>query len=171
MPQPVQLSFSGELDLDWLEIHGQEVRILGFLREQSKKVSEEISERIAEWTGAGPPDVTIHFAAGTIHWFGSVQWAHDSWKIVQIMSGFAGAISFVNFVREAIDTVLRQWFRRAVGPQFSLMYVGTRVLLVSDGRANQPIFRVHDRLFGIAALIVSAAALIAAIGLFIRLVR
>ena len=175
MPESLRLSFSGYLDSSWLNQQEQQPS-LGFLKEQSHTIAKEIAERISESIGAGPPpNVSIDFAEGSIQWFGFVQWAQEVYPVIQAMSNIAGAYTLIQLVKNAIDFVLRRWFRRAWGPQpFPFVfYPTTQVILVSaPARAGgQLVTDVQNRLFGIAAIITSIAILVAALGWFIRVAR
>jgi hypothetical protein len=133
MPQPVQLSFSGEFLIDSIEFREQQLRLLAELQKESDIITTEISAHMGESVGVSPPDVSIRFVEGTIHWFGSVQWIQDSWQVVQIMANIGGAAGLVQIVRRTIDRVLRRRFNRAFGPQYFAFYPGTRVVILSSG--------------------------------------
>jgi hypothetical protein len=170
MPEPVRLSFVGEFDPDLFRLEIPQSQIIADLQKDSARLAAEISKRIQASIGIGAsqPSVTIHFTEGSIHWSGIVQWAHDAWPIVGILSNIAGAIAFVQIVRNSIDGVLRRRFRAFGIPAF-WFFVPTEVYIVSGpvpGATGQS--SSFQILLGIAAMIASTAALLAAVGFFIR---
>lgn len=51
MPEPVRLSFSGELNLWVREFQEQEVRLLKGLQEESRNIAQEMADRISDSIG------------------------------------------------------------------------------------------------------------------------
>lgn len=173
MRDPVRLSFSGYLGFEWLDLKEQQPFLLARLQEESATIAREIAGRISESIGAGPPpDVSVNFAEGSIQWFGFVQWVHDAWPVIEVMANVGGAISLIQIVKSAIHGVLRRWFSRTLGQRPVAFYPSSQVVLITaPARASsQLITRFQNSLFGIAALITSIAALVAALGWFIRVV-
>lgn len=170
MPEPVRLSFAGEVNFPDRE---QQVRLLKGLQGESRDIAGEIANRISISIGVSdsPPQVEIHFFEGSILWSGIIEWARTAWEIVGIMSTVGGAFTFVQIVRSCIDEVLRRRFFHALGGQYWIVPISSRVLIISGNNDFRPAHKIQDRLFGIAALIVSIATLIAAIGLLIRLLQ
>lgn len=173
MTAPVRLSFSGYLGFEWPNLREQQPFLLARLQEQSQTIAREIAERISESIGAGPPpNVSIDFAEGSIQWFGFVQWVRDAWPAIEVMATVGGAINLIQIVKSAIDGVLRRWFSRTSGPQPFVFYPSSQVVLITAPvSASGPLITgVQNRLFGIAAIITSIAALVAALGWFMRVV-
>jgi len=174
MPQPVRFAFSGDFDLsisrEFVEL---QQRLLGQLREESAEIAREIGDRISDSIGvhASRPEVEIHFVEGSIHWAGIVQWAHDAWQVAKVMSTVGGSLGLIQIVRESVDGVLRRRFSRVLRSALPPFFIASRILIIEGLGERETKPRLQDSIFGIAALIASLAAFIAALGLFIHLVR
>lgn len=173
MQQTIRLSFSGTTELEQMDVPYEPRRqALSFLQGHSDDIASEIADRLAAATGVSP-GVHIVFEEGSLDWRGLVEWAGQAWPVIEAMAAVGGAIQLVQIVRGAIDRVLRRWLARAVQTSRLQFPTQTQVILVSVPTRRTRALASIDSMtfFGIAAIMIGLAAVVASVGYVLSAVR
>lgn len=161
----LQFSFHGRLESYYKEDF-EHIKIAEELNSVSSEIENEIAIYLME-TIKLHSTVKIRFSHGSLIWEGLIDIVYSGMEVLSTLGGVAGLIQLI---RESITRAVERRVNRLYPPRPRRAYPRTRVILLTNlpivGQHSQPkVSRFKELAFGIAAIIIAIAALIASVSL------